>query len=141
MGLQKYAGEKVRQRSSTPKFQVLNTALMAATQKKLFKEVMQDPELWGRFVESCVGASLANGIKEKNIELFYWSGYNTEVDFVITRGKKTVAIEVKSGRKRTALPGMKLFNSIFKPARLLLVGTGGISLEQFLLTPSEKWLE
>ncbi|OGF47582.1 MAG: AAA family ATPase [Candidatus Firestonebacteria bacterium RIFOXYA2_FULL_40_8] len=141
MGVQKYAGEKVRQRGSTPKLQALNTGLIGAMQKKSFKEVIQDSELWGHFVESSVGASLSNGIKGKNIELFYWASSHVEVDFVLAGKSKIVAIEVKSGRKRTALPGLEQFNKAFKPSKLLVVGTGGITIEQFLMTPPEKWLK
>jgi hypothetical protein len=59
-GLQKYAGESVRQRGSSPKLQVLNTALMTAQSGLRLEEVRRDPDLWGRLAESAVGAHLAN---------------------------------------------------------------------------------
>lgn len=140
-GLEKYAGERIRQRGSSPKLQVMNNGLMAALQSQSFKAVRAEADLWGHFVESSVGASLTNSIKGKNIELFYWAGDNREVDFVLAGENRTVAIEVKSGRKRTVLNGMDLFNKKFKPSKLLLVGTGGIPVEEFLLAPVEKWLK
>lgn len=139
-GLQKYAGERVRQRGSSPKLQVLNTALMTTQSNYTFKEALQDHEHWGRLVESAVGATLANALLRRS-ELYYWGGKNREVDFVLQRGKKLIAIEVKSGRKKQALPGIEAFSKEFKVTRKLLVGTGGIGIEDFLLTPPESWLE
>lgn len=140
-GLQKYAGQKVRQRGSSPKLQVMNTALLSAQSGMDLEETRKNSELWGRLIESAVGASLANGIRGHNIEIFYWSSRNREVDFVICRGKTLVAIEVKSGRKKVSLPGMKAFSKEFKVKRNLLVGAQGIPLDEFLLTSPEEWLK
>lgn len=140
-GLQKYAGQRVRARGSSPKLQVLNTALMTAPWFRSFKDVKQDTDFWGRLVESAVGATLANGLKGKPGDLFYWSGRNCEVDFVLSRGKQLTAIEVKSGRKKTGLPGIVAFSKEFDVKRKLLVGAQGIKLEEFLLTPVEEWLD
>lgn len=140
-GLQKYAGQRVRARGSSPKLQVLNTALMTAPSFRSFKDVKQDTDFWGRLVESAVGATLANGLKGKPGDLFYWSGRNCEVDFVLSRGKQLTAIEVKSGRKKTGLPGIVAFSKEFDVKRKLLVGAQGIKLEEFLLTPVEEWLD
>ena len=53
-GLQKFAGEAVRQRGSSPKLQVFNTALMTAQSGYTFKEAKADREYWGHLVESTV---------------------------------------------------------------------------------------
>ena len=140
-GLPKYAGQKVRQRASSPKLQVLNTALITAPSQLTMTEARQDPEFWGRLVESAVGAALANGIRGKGIELFYWAGRNREVDFVVRRAQDLTVIEVKSGRRKTSLPGVEAFSREFKVKRKLLVGAQGIHLEEFLLTPPEQWLD
>jgi len=55
-GLPKYAGQTVRSRGSSPKLQVLNTALMSALQGMTFEDARADREFWGRLVESAVGA-------------------------------------------------------------------------------------
>jgi len=96
------------------------------------------PDHWGRWVESAVGSSLANGIIGKNIELFYWSSRNREVDFVLSRNKEVVAIEVKSGRNKGSFPGIEAFSKEFKVKRKLIVGHRGISLREFLLTAPEE---
>ena len=140
-GLPKYAGQKVRQRASSPKLQVLNTALITAPSQLTMTEARQDPEFWGRLVESAVGAALANGIRGKGIELFYWAGRNREVDFVVRRAQDLTVIEVKSGRRKTSLPGVEAFSREFKVKRKLLVGAQGIHLKEFLLTPPEQWLD
>lgn len=137
-GLSKYAGQRVRQRASSPKFLVLNTALMSASGPGNIKELKQKPDQWGRWVESAVGSSLANGITGKNIELYYWSNRNREVDFVLSRNDELVAIEVKSGRQKGSFPGMEAFSKEFKVKRKLLVGSQGISLEEFLATLPEE---
>ncbi len=140
-GLPKYAGQRVRQKASSPKLLVLNTALMTATSHLRLEETKQDTDLWGRLVESAVGATLSNGLMGKNIDLFYWFSRNREVDFVLSRGKKLVAIEVKSGPRKTSLPGIEAFSREFKVTKKLLVGATGIKLDEFLLTPPEEWLD
>ena len=128
VGISKFSGQKVRQKSSSPKLLVLNTALMSAISDFNFKEVYQNKELWGRWVESSVGAHLVNGCRETGIKVFYWLDRNREVDFVLAQGNKIVAIEVKSGKKKAQLPGMEA---------KILVGGDGIALEDFFsINPS-----
>ncbi|MBW1743729.1 MAG: ATP-binding protein [Deltaproteobacteria bacterium] len=140
-GLQKYAGQRVRQRASSPKLQILNTALMTAQSDISLEEAKERADYWGRLVESAVGASLVNALRGKGIEVFYWSGRNREVDFVLCRGRSIVAIEVKSGRRKEILPGIEAFSKEFDVERRLLVGAGGIALQDFLLVPPEQWLD
>src|SRR5205807_8790309 len=99
-GLAKYSGRAVRQRGSSPKLQVLNTALMSAQSGLSLDEARADREFWGRLVESAVGAHLANSAAVGECELFYWREGSREVDFVVRVGRTLTAIEVKSGRTR-----------------------------------------
>ena len=124
-----------------PKLQVLNTALMTAASQRTYRETNQDTDFWGRLVESAVGATLANGLKGQHGGLFYWAGRNREVDFVLAKGNKLVAIEVKSSRRKGSLPGISVFSREFKVTKKLLVGADGVKLESFLSTPPGKWLE
>jgi len=140
-GLQKYAGQAVRQRASSPKLQVLNTALLTAVEGLSPQEARADRSFYGRLVESAVGAHLANAAQRGDCELFYWREKNREVDFVVRAGKRLVAIEVKSGRRRDALPGMAAFVDAFQPDRTLLVGGDGLELETFLSRPISAWLK
>ncbi len=140
-GLPKYAGQRVRQRASSPKLQALNTALMTASSQRTVAEAKRDTEYWGRLVESAIGAALFNGLQGSQAALFYWSGRNREVDFVLRRGDVLVAIEVKSGRRKTNLPGLEAFCKAFPVTKKLLVGAQGISWKEFLLKPPAEWLE
>ena len=139
-GLSKYAGEQVRRRSSSPKLQVMNMALMSALSGVSFQAVRKSPEHWGRWVESAVGAHLINASLEHQFELFYWRDRNREVDFVVRHHGRLIAIEVKSGQRRVALPGMEAFSKAFNPHRVMLVGGDGISLEAFLSMDPQQWL-
>ncbi len=139
-GLPKYAGKALRQRGSSPKLQVLNTALMTSQSGLTPGEVRADPEFRGRLVESAVGAHLANAAASGVSELFYWRERNREVDFVLKKGKTLVAIEVKSGRAPDIFPGIEAFAAEFNPKRTVLVGDDGTPLEEFLIRPVEDWL-
>jgi len=140
MGLPKYAGAAVRQRGSSPKLQVLNTALMTAQSGLTLDEARADREFWGRLVESAVGAHLANAAAAGLCELFYWRDRNREVDFVVKTGRVVTAIEVKSGRAPDAQPGLAAFVEAFKPKRKLLVGGDGIPVGEFLAQPVDHWV-
>jgi uncharacterized protein len=139
-GLQKFAGEPVRQRGSSPKLQVFNTALMTAQSGYTLKEAASDHEYWGRLVESAVGAHLANAAAAGECEVFYWRDRGVEVDFVVRSGNSVTAIEVKSGRSPNARSGLMAFGAAFKLQRKLLVGGDGIALEAFLSRPVQFWV-
>jgi hypothetical protein len=140
-GLQKLSAQRVKQRASSPKLQVLNTALLSAQSNLSFDAARRDRVFWGRLVESAAGAHLINSATGKNFEVFYWRERNKEVDFILRRNKDLVAIEVKSGTTKGSLPGMEEFGRIFKPKRKLLVGGDGIFLEKFLSHSVEEWLD
>jgi predicted AAA+ superfamily ATPase len=141
MGLQKFSGKQLRQRTSSPKLLVMNTALMSAQSHLSLKETRSERDLWGRLVESAAGAHLVNSAVSKEINVFYWREAIREVDYILQRGKAVTAIEVKSGRTRESLAGVEAFASAFRPQRTILVGEGGIPLERFLTAPVEEWIE
>lgn len=140
-GLQKYAGGASRSKASSPKLNVLNTALMSVSSRYTFEEAKADRSFWGRLVESTVGAHLFNtGIRD-NVRLHYWRDKNYEVDFVLERGSRTVAFEVKSSTRQVNISGLREFEKRFSPLRCELVGEGGIPLEEFLSVPAKDWFE
>jgi len=139
-GLSKYEGLARRQRASSPKLNVLNTALTAVHSGYTFEEAQADRTFWGRLVESAVGAHLYNtGMPE--IRLYYWRRGNHEVDFVLERGRRLVSIEVKSNGHGINLSGRGQFAKSFNPERSLLVGRDGISIEEFLSVPASHWFD
>ena len=131
-GLQKFAIQPVRQKGSSPKLAVYNTALMAAQTMKTFIEAKADHAFWGRLVESVVGAYILNEIRGTNIECFYWREGDKEVDFILQKGDFITAIEVKSNFAQIKNSGMDQFIKNFQPSRILLVGEQGIPLQEFL---------
>lgn len=130
-GLQKYSGDNARRYASVPKYQVYNNALMNVYATSSFEEQRLDLEKWGRLVESAVGSHLLNYADKLDYKVYYWREKNKEVDFVVERNHKIWAIEVKSG-KRGMNKGLGLFREAFHPYRAFVVGTDGISVEEFL---------
>jgi predicted AAA+ superfamily ATPase len=140
-GIEKFNGKKIPLRASSPKLLVFNTGLMSAQHDLDFKSAKADKTYWGRLVESTIGAYLLNEAFGKNIQVFYWREANKEVDFILMRGDKIVAIEVKSGQAQITLDGLALLKKDFPKARVVLVGNEGISIEDFLKTPIGSWFE
>jgi predicted AAA+ superfamily ATPase len=129
-----------RSRGSSPKLQVLNTALMTVMSGLSLEEARADREFWGRLVESAVGAHLANAAMRGECMLHYWRERNHEVDFIAQAGRRLTAIEVKSGRAPQSHAGTTAFAEAFKPQRSLLVGGDGINLDDFLTQPVLHWV-
>ena len=139
-GLPMYVQSPVR-RGASPKLNVLNTAFMTVHSGYTLDEAMADRTFWGRLVESAVGAHLFN-TATSDMRLCYWRDGLHEVDFVLQRGRKIVAIEAKSGQiKRASLRGLARFTERFRPQRSLIVGEGGIPLQEFFASPAARWLE
>lgn len=137
-GLRKYAHDEARKRSSVPKYQVYNNALLTAYKGRGFEADRTDTRTWGRWVESAVGAHLLSMAEELDYRLYYWrelsksgNGKDQEVDFIIVRDDRLTAIEVKSGR-RGMNSGLPVFTNKFRPQKSFVVGNGGVSLEDFL---------
>ena len=131
-GLSKFSGKVVCQRGSSPKFQVLNNGLMTAQSVDSFLQAQQNPERWGRIAESGIGAHLANAALADDYRLFYWREASKELDYVLQKGNRILAIEVRTGHRPTALLGMAAFDKIYAPAKKFLIGTRGMSFEEFL---------
>ena len=129
-GLQKFANDEARRYKSVPKFQVYNNALLTAYRGASFDKDRIVPQVWGRWVESAVGAYLLNGAEEGEYQVYYWRERSDEVDFIILRQGEIVALEVKSGR-RGMNSGLPHFCECFHPKRALVIGTDGIPLEEF----------
>ena len=135
-GLQKFSGAAVRRRGSSPKLIAHNTGLVSAVRGLPFDTVRSSPELWGRLVETAVGAQLLN----HGVNPTYWRERNREVDFVVGSPRAVVGIEVTSSRRKDTLPGLHTFLGQVEGARPLLIGAQGVPLEEFFGSPPERWL-
>ena len=129
-GLQKYANDEARRYQSVPKFQVYNNALLTAFQGTTYEKDRIDPQIWGRWVESAVGAYLLGGAEEGSYKIYYWRERSDEVDYIIVRQGEAVALEIKSGR-RGMNSGLPKFCDNFHPKRALVIGTDGIPFNDF----------
>ncbi|MYA25476.1 MAG: ATP-binding protein [Acidimicrobiales bacterium] len=142
-GLEKHVNRAVSAKASTPKLNVLNTGLMSMVSGYRFEEALADRSFWGRLVESAVGAHLINTMPSSGV-VKYWRdrrGQSTvEVDFVVHRGPSLMGIEVKTGGARESLPGLEEFGRRFD-ARTLVVGEGGVPLDEFFSVPATEWVD
>lgn len=138
-GLQKWAGGALHRRNSSPKWQPLNTALMTALSGRTFDQWKASPEHWGCLVETAIGANLINSSAFDGIEVYYWRQGNAEVDYVLAKGGKLIGIEVKSGARKISPWGLKEFQKDFPGARTVVIGSGGVSIEEALLLPAKAW--
>lgn len=141
-GLQKYSAESVRRRRSSPKFAIHNTALMTAMDSRSFEEIRSDHAAWGRLVEAAVGAHLTTLVDgDQATHLYYWrdrvGGAVYETDYVLATRRGVTGIEVKSGDKPGSLRGLAAFARSHPGAQTLVVGAGGMPLEEFF---ASQWV-
>jgi len=130
-GLEKYDHSKIRQRGSSPKFQVQNMGLMSSLTVENFSTVRDNPSQWGRWIESCIGTHLLNSAIKNHLSLNYWRHVNDEIDFVLSDGKKTIGIEVTSAFKNKK-SGMTAFSKTQHPDRIMMLGADGMPWQEFL---------
>lgn len=145
-GLYKYAHDTTRQRTSKPKLNVRNTAFLSLYSRYTFAQAQEQPDFWGRLVESCIGAHLIN-TADGMTHIHYWSDSPWEVDFVVVQGRRLAALEVKSGpikpsankgllefqKKHADLPHIELVTH--------MVGGSDEALVDALCRPASAWLE
>jgi len=106
--LEKYSNKGWLTRSSSPKILAACPALYTMTAGP---RALAEPDQRGRVFELAVGAELL----QLPGELFYWRENNAEVDFVYDYQGRLYAIEVKSGRKKSA-KGLEAFMHHFPQA-------------------------
>jgi len=129
-GLELYSAGRGRRRGSSPKLIVWNSALIHAVSPFSFAEARREGTWWGRVVENAVGAHLLNHLSEPVWQVSYWRDGELEVDFVVTQGRETWALEVKSGRSGRH-SGLTAFRARYPRSRALMVGHLGIPLDLF----------
>jgi predicted AAA+ superfamily ATPase len=128
-GLDKFAMDLARKRSSSPKWQVMNNALLGALTDVSFEQSQTDKKRWGRMVESAIGAHLIAHAKD-DLEIHYWNESNAEVDFVIQKGSQYIALEVKLSHDKVT--GLGQFAKQFKPHKVYQLSDVGLTWQQLL---------
>jgi predicted AAA+ superfamily ATPase len=127
--LEKFSTRPLSKKSSSPKLIPLCSALVHAfVQPNLMDD---DKDWYGRIFENAIGAHLCAGFTEVS----YWRDGNDEVDFVVVIDQQIIAIEVKSGRRKSS-SGLSKFRGEFSSAKTILMD---IELgEKFLLSEDPK---
>ncbi|MDE0066067.1 MAG: ATP-binding protein [Acidimicrobiaceae bacterium] len=140
-GLFKHSKTPLTRRSSSPKLNVLNTALMSAVAGDAFEDTVAraNRNHWGHVVESAVGAHLVNTASPAT-NVRYWRDGNSEVDFVLQRGPHLVGVEVKAGGGRPRRSSLEDFERRFSASPSIVVGENGVPLQDFLSEPADHWL-
>ena len=134
--LQKFSNDQARKRASAPKFQVYNNALHSLYAFNTLEELALLSKQWGRHFESAIGAHLASFAFTERYNLYYWRDKNMEVDYILQKNGKLIAIEVKSNNE-SHTAGLDAFNQRFHPQSTIIVGQSGMSAEDFLsISPS-----
>jgi predicted AAA+ superfamily ATPase len=139
-GLERFSPGRIRSRGSAPKLVVWNNALVNAVNLQSFAEARRDSSWWGRLVENAVGAHFANHLEEPTYELCWWRDGAYEVDYVVRSGRQVWGIEVKSGRERPRIT-LDVFAAKHPKARTLLIGPGGVTLEDFFTAEPARLLQ
>jgi predicted AAA+ superfamily ATPase len=109
--IHKYSSKELKRKTSSPKLIPLCPAFYYLT-------IQDDYELdeRGRVFELVVGAALTR----LHGELFYWREKDKEVDFILKRGRKLFAIEVKSGRRKNE-KGLEAFCKKFPDTKPIFI--------------------
>lgn len=63
------------------------------------------------------------------------------MDYVLSNKKKTIALEVKSNTKKTALPGIIAFSKQFETSKSMLISGQGMPFEEFFMMRTEDLLK
>ncbi len=127
--LEKYSTRPLSRKSSVPKLVPLCPALVHAFVSA--KRVDTDPEWFGRVFENAIGAHLCQHFGDVS----YWRDGNSEVDYVVVWEGRLIALEIKSGRKKSA-KGLIDFKEHFPKAELVLMDRE--LGERFLLAEDPK---
>lgn len=109
--LEKYSSKAFKTKSSSPKILPLCPSFYYIS---LLSEYTAEEK--GRVFELLVGAQL----HRTELELYYWREGADEVDYVLKKGKKLWAIEVKSGRKKSA-KGLEAFKKKHPSANSVII--------------------
>ena len=131
-GLRKYDEKPLRSKTSSPRLLVHDTSLMTAASEEDAEALFANPAQKGYLIETAAGAYLLERSRQERFSVRWWRDRNDEVDFVITKGRKRTAIEVKGGHTRRT-KGLGAFVEKYPGTYVLIVGAESCPLEEFLL--------
>ena len=144
--VEKYSGNRVKQKGSSPKVISLDNSIINVVNNRNYGEVMRDLAYKGRLFENAVGSRLYWLAQEEGWEIFYWRERDFEVDYVLSKGDKIVAVEVKSGYPGKAQSALDVFARKYKNVKKIVISfiknddlknVKNIKAEEFFLNPKE----
>ena len=136
-GLESFKKGKISKRGSSPKLIVWNNALINSLAGQDYQTVMSNNTLKGRLVENAAISHLLNHLHGPAHSISYWRQGHDEVDAVIQTPKNIWALEIKSGRTGK-FTGLRKFIDAYPKSKPLIIGEGGLPLEEFFSTdPNE----
>jgi len=94
--------------------------------------LMNERDTYGRVIESAVGSTLLARSISEGFDLYWWREGDREVDYIIRKGTKRTAIEVKSGRIKSR-NSIKAFLESYPGTYALAIGSNSYTIEDFLL--------
>jgi predicted AAA+ superfamily ATPase len=138
--MQKYEITPLKTKKSIPKLQVYNNAFKNRYGLYSFAQAQENATQWGRQFESAVGAHLANRSVLDGFDLLYWrTDRGKECDYVLSKGGRLVAIEVKSGSDKD-ISGYREFCDLYKDriSAAFIVGPEALAFEDFVALDLNK---
>ncbi|MBQ0088312.1 MAG: ATP-binding protein [Prevotellaceae bacterium] len=136
-GIQKFSMDISRRRGSIPKLQVYDNALKTIYQPYTLVELLQNPKEWGHTFESAIGSYIMNQSFIHRFDVYYWREQNMEVDYILVKKGRIIAIEVKSNAVAES-KGLLKFKELYHPCEAFIVGEGGMKAEDFLSLPLSR---
>lgn len=131
-GLFKYDEKLLKVRGSSPRLLAFDPSLLAVASAKSREQLMNERDTYGHIIESAVGSYLLARSLSEGFDLYWWREGDREVDYIIRKGTKRTAIEVKSGRIKSR-NGIKAFLESHPGTYALVVGGNDYTVEDFLL--------
>lgn len=139
-GLEKFAGDQIQMKKSSPRMLAFDTSLMVYAEGGGRDRMLGIPEMRGHLIETAVGACLLARAQEEGFDLYWWRDRGFEVDFVLRKGRRITALEVKSGKIKDT-KGSDEFLQRYPDALRLVVGSANYPVERFLEGDVELFLE
>ena len=131
-GLPKYDEKVLKERASSPRLLAHDTALMVTASGERRERLRENSEYRGHLVETAVGAYLLARASREGFTVTWWRKGSHEVDFVVTKGRRRTANEVKSWRVKS-LKGLGEFVPRYPGTYALVIGSNEFPVDDFLL--------
>lgn len=128
--LEKFTNKLIKTKSSSPKILPLAPCLYYLNILDNYK-----PDELGRVFELIVGAQLVR----TGLPLYYWRQGQEEVDYVLKKGRKIWAIEVKSGRRKSSKGLVQFLAEHPKATPVIIDRDNYFPFEKDPISFLEKW--